>query len=134
MKKLTNNVRDSLSRPLRSGIKNSLMTGATDKVGLMTVLDSKSLNRPLNLGLNFTQFFVQQMDDDTVCDKINFDYGIKMYDVDSAIRSRNIPLTTCRPYANGNHPCTNRTDCKGHWYMPQMRDLLVQLLIFGNYK
>lgn len=62
MKKLTNNVRDSLSRPLRSGIKNSLMTGATDKVGLMTVLDSKSLNRPLNLGLNFTQFYVNAMD------------------------------------------------------------------------
>lgn len=118
------------------------MTGATDKAGLMTVLDSKSLNRPLNLGLNFTQFYVNAMDDDTVCDKINFDYGIKMYDVDSAIRSRNIPLSTCRPYdnalnrggyKNGNYPCTNTTKCKGHWYMPQMRDLLVSLLIMGRY-
>ena len=133
MKKLTNKVRDSLSRPLRSGIKNSLMTGATDKVGLMTILDSKSLNRPLNLGLNFTQFYVNAMDDDTVCDKINFDYGNKMYDVDKASRSRDIPLTTCRPYDNGHHPCTNTNKCKGHWYMPQMRDLLVSLLIMGRY-
>ena len=81
------------------------------------------------LRLSFIKLFVNGMDDDTVCNTINFDYGIKMYDVDKAIRSRDIPLSTCRSYDNGHHPCSNTKQCKGHWYMPQMRDLLVDILL-----
>ena len=71
--------------------------------------------------------FVCSLDDDTVCDMINFDFNIKMYDVDQAIRNRNITLATCRPF-DGIHYCTNTNKCKGHWHMPQMRDLLISLI------
>jgi len=72
--------------------------------------------------------FVNSLDDDTVCDMINFDFNIKMYDVAKAIKDHNITLTTCRPYNNGNHYCTNTNRCKGHWHMAQMRDLLISLI------
>ena len=72
--------------------------------------------------------FVNSLDDDAVCNMINFDFNIKMYDVDQAIRGRDITLTTCRPYNNGDHPCTNTNRCKGHWHMTQMRDLLILLI------
>jgi len=52
--KLTNKVGVSLALPLGSGIKNSLVMGATDKVGLITVLGSTPLMWSINLGLNFT--------------------------------------------------------------------------------
>ena len=71
--------------------------------------------------------FVSSLDDDAVCDMINFDFNIKMYDVDQAIRNRNITLATCRPF-DGIHYCTNTNRCKGHWHMPQMRDLLISLI------
>ena len=72
--------------------------------------------------------FVNSLDDDAVCNMINFDFNIKMYDVAKAIKDHNITLTTCRPYDNGNHYCTNTNRCKGHWHMAQMRDLLISLI------
>lgn len=72
---------------------------------------------------------INQLTDDQVMDWINFGFGIKMYDIDKAVRSRNIPLATCRPYDNGHHPCSNTNTCKGHWNMPQMRDLLKSLIV-----
>ena len=54
--KLTNKVGVSLALPLGSGIKNSLVMGATDKVGLITVLDWTPARGSLGLGLNFTSF------------------------------------------------------------------------------
>ena len=38
---------------LKNGIKNLFVIGATGKVGLIPVLDSKSARCPLNLELNF---------------------------------------------------------------------------------
>ena len=45
----------------------------------------------------FNVDFVNSLDDDAVCNMINFDFNIKMYAVDQAIRGRDITLTTCRP-------------------------------------
>ncbi len=50
--KLTNKVGASQAL-LKNGIKNLFVIGATDKVGLIPVLDSKSARCPLNLELNF---------------------------------------------------------------------------------
>ena len=91
-------------------------------------------NRDKKMNKDWTDYYhivktVDAMDDDYVCDTINFNYDIKMYDVNKAIRSRDIKLSTCRPYNNGNHHCTNTNKCKGHWFMPQMRDLLIDLMI-----
>ena len=55
IKKLTNKVGASPAF-LKNGIKNLFVIGAIDKVGLITVLDSKAGSTPLNLGLNFTKF------------------------------------------------------------------------------
>tara|TARA_B100000131_G_C17894043_1_gene523580 strand:- start:59 stop:274 length:216 start_codon:yes stop_codon:yes gene_type:complete len=61
---------------------------------------------------------VNLMNDDKVCDMINFDFGIKMYDVKKAMIDHKIDLQKCKW-------CR---DCKGHWHMPQMRDLLISLM------
>ena len=55
IKKLTKSVGASPAF-LKNGIKNLFVIGAIDKVGLITVLDSKAGSTPLNLGLNFTKF------------------------------------------------------------------------------
>ena len=52
IKKLTKKVGASLAL-LKNGIKNLFVIGAIDKVGLITILDSKSARCPLNLELNF---------------------------------------------------------------------------------
>ena len=61
---------------------------------------------------------VAAMDDDAVCNAVNFDYGIKMYDVKDALIDHKIGLKNCKW-------CK---DCKGHWDMDSMRDLLVSLV------
>tara|TARA_B100000073_G_scaffold263164_1_gene222886 strand:+ start:2321 stop:2590 length:270 start_codon:yes stop_codon:yes gene_type:complete len=61
--------------------------------------------------------FVANLDDDAVCNAVNFDYGIKMYDVKNALIDHKIGLKNCKW-------CK---DCKGHWDMDSMRDLLVSL-------
>ena len=71
--------------------------------------------------------FVKTLDDDAVCDMINFDFNIKMYDVAKAIKDHNVALTTCRAFDNV-HPCTNTNRCRGHWHMAQMRDLIISLI------
>jgi hypothetical protein len=55
IKKLTKSVGASPAF-LKNGIKNLFVIGAIDKVGLITVLDSKAGSTPLNLELNFTKF------------------------------------------------------------------------------
>ena len=55
IKKLTKKVGGSLPL-LKNGVKNLLVIGAIDKVGLITILDSKSERCPLNLELNSTYF------------------------------------------------------------------------------
>ena len=55
IKKLTKSVGGSLPF-LKNGVKNLLVIGAIDKVGLITVLDSTPLMWPINLRLNFTKF------------------------------------------------------------------------------
>jgi len=69
--KLTNIARNSLLRHLRVGAENSFVMGELEdligksltsikpwvgKVGLITILDSKSARCPLNLELNFHSF------------------------------------------------------------------------------
>ncbi len=56
IKKLTKSVGALLALHLRVGTKNAVVTREADKVGLITVLDSKAGSTPLNLGLNFTKF------------------------------------------------------------------------------
>ena len=63
--------------------------------------------------------FVADLDDDAVCNAVNFDYGIKMYDVKNALIDHKIGLKNCKW-------CK---DCKGHWDMDSMRDLLVSLTV-----
>ena len=72
---------------------------------------------------------VNAMSDDKVCDMINFDYGIKMYDVDRAMISHQIYLPKCKwaKYHTKDMLLSDGT-CRGHWYMPQMRDLLISLM------
>ena len=70
---------------------------------------------------------VNAMSDDKVCDMINFDYGIKMYDVAKAMIDHKIHLPKCK-WAHTSYTCNPGGDCKGHWYMPQMRDLLISLM------
>ena len=53
--KLTNKVEGSLPF-LKNGIKRLVVLIATDKVGLIPVLDSKVSSDPLNLGLNSHSF------------------------------------------------------------------------------
>jgi len=67
-KKLTNKVGGSLPL-LKNGTKRSVVLIDADKVGLSTVLGSKSSSAPLNLGLNFTSltpspisFFIKKYD------------------------------------------------------------------------
>jgi len=86
-------------------------------------------NRDKKINTDLIIKTVDAMDDDKVCDMINFKYDIKMYDVDKAIRSRDIKLSTCRKGIGNVHYCTNTDKCKGHWFMPQMRDLLIDLMI-----
>ena len=61
---------------------------------------------------------VDAMDDDAVCNAVNFDYGIKMYDVKKAVIDHKIAFKKCKW-------CK---DCKGHWDMDSMRDLLMHLV------
>ena len=51
--KLTKKVGDSLSSHLRVGVKNLLVIGEIDKVGLVPVLDWTPARWSLGLGLNF---------------------------------------------------------------------------------
>ena len=53
--KLTKKVADSLS-VLKHGVKNSLVMGAVDSLGLSTIPSSKVSSDPLKKGLNFTSF------------------------------------------------------------------------------
>jgi Neuraminidase (sialidase) len=53
--KLTKKVADSLS-VLKHGVKNSLVMGAVDGLGLSTIPSSKVSSDPLKKGLNFTSF------------------------------------------------------------------------------
>ncbi len=55
IKGLTNRIGGSLPS-LKNGVKNLLVIGAIDKVGLITILDSKAARCPLNLELNSTYF------------------------------------------------------------------------------
>ena len=57
IKKLTNKVGGSLPF-LKNGVKNLLVIGAIDKVGLITVLDCIPARWSLGLGLNFHSFKV----------------------------------------------------------------------------
>ena len=54
--KLTNKVGGSLPLHLRDGTKRLVTPIDADKVGLITVLDSKVSSDPLKIGLNFTSF------------------------------------------------------------------------------
>ena len=56
IKKLTHKVGGSLPLPLGSGTKRSVTLIEADKVGLITVLDSKVSSDPLKKGLNFLSF------------------------------------------------------------------------------
>ena len=56
IKKLTNKVGGSLPLHLGDGTKRSVTLIAADKVGLITVLDSKGRSTPLKKGLNFLSF------------------------------------------------------------------------------
>ena len=53
--KLINKVGDSLSF-LKNGTKNSLVMGAVDKVGLITVPSPKPARWSIGMGLNFHSF------------------------------------------------------------------------------
>ena len=55
IKGLTNKVGASLAL-LKHRVKNLFVIGAIDKVGLITILDSKVGSTPLNLELNSTYF------------------------------------------------------------------------------
>ena len=75
--KLTKQVVASLAIQLRHGTKNPLVMGAADKVGLITVLGSKPLTWPINLGLNFHSF-LKGVDYENIIDKNiprNYDNG-----------------------------------------------------------
>ncbi len=55
IKELTNKIGASLAL-LKHRVKNLFVIGAIDKVGLITILDSKAARCPLNLELNSTYF------------------------------------------------------------------------------
>jgi len=69
-----------------------------------------------------------RLTDDQVIYKISSvnGYNIKAWDWAQAMIDYKVYLPKCR-WAHTKWTCNPGGDCKGHWYMPQMRDLLKAL-------